>query len=52
MVRKTKTEIFINRIYFIFIVDLILRELNVTSDGRVFYDNLIHILTQPLTGRR
>jgi hypothetical protein len=52
MVRKTKTEVLINRIYFIFIVDLILRELNVPSDGRVFYDNLIHILTQPLTSRR
>jgi hypothetical protein len=33
------------------LVDLILRELNVGSDGRVFYDNLVHMLTQPLAGR-
>ncbi|CAF4978239.1 unnamed protein product, partial [Rotaria magnacalcarata] len=33
-------------------VDLILRELNVASDGRVFYDNLVQMLTQPLAGRR
>lgn len=37
---------------FCFLVDLILRELNVTSDGRVFYDHLVHMLTQPLAGRR
>jgi hypothetical protein len=50
MVRKE--ERLINRIYYIFLVDLILRELNVSSDGRVFYNNLVHILTQPLAGRR
>ena len=49
MVRKL---IIINTIYFIFLVDLILRELNVGSDGRVFYDKLVHMLTQPLAARR
>lgn len=34
------------------LVDLILRELNVSSDGRVFYDHLVHMLTQPLAARR
>jgi hypothetical protein len=34
-----------------FLVDLILRELNVGSDGRVFYDNLVHMMTQPLGAR-
>lgn len=29
-----------------------LRELNVGSDGRVFYDNLVHMMTQPLPARR
>ncbi len=47
-----KREIIINTIYYLFLVDLILRELNVSSDGRVFYDNLVHMLTQPLAGRR
>jgi hypothetical protein len=49
MVRKSER---INAIYFIFLVDLILRELNVSSDGRVFYDNLVRMLTQPLSARR
>ena len=35
----------------ILLVDLILRELNVPADGRVFYHNLVRMLTQPLTGR-
>jgi len=35
-----------------FLVDLILRELNVGSDGRVFYDNLVQMMTQPLAARR
>ncbi|CAF4466268.1 unnamed protein product [Rotaria socialis] len=33
-------------------VDLILRELNVTSDGRVVYKNLVQMLAQPLAGHR
>lgn len=37
---------------FKFLVDLILRELNISSDGRVFYENLVQMLTQPLQGRR
>jgi len=44
--------ILINNLFFSSLVDLILRELNVSSDGRVFYDNLVHMLTQPLAGRR
>jgi Ca2+-binding EF-hand superfamily protein len=44
--------ILINNLFFSALVDLILRELNVSSDGRVFYDNLVHMLTQPLAGRR
>lgn len=40
------------RVDFFFSVDLILRELNVGSDGRVYYDNLVHMLTQPLAQRR
>ena len=39
-------------IFLPFLVDLILRELNVGTDGRVFYDTLVHMLTQPLAGRR
>jgi len=39
-------------IFFFFLVDLMLRELNVGSDGRVFYDNLVHMMTQPLAARR
>jgi Ca2+-binding EF-hand superfamily protein len=44
--------ILINNLFFSALVDLILRELNVSSDGRVFYDNLVHMLTQPLASRR
>ncbi|CAF0775753.1 unnamed protein product [Didymodactylos carnosus] len=33
-------------------VDLMLRELNVGNDGRVFYENLVQMLTQPLPTRR
>ncbi|CAF1590951.1 unnamed protein product [Adineta ricciae] len=33
-------------------VELMLRELNVGSDGRVFYDTLVHMMTQPLAARR
>ena len=36
---------------FFALIDLILRELNVGSDCRVLYSNLIHTLTQLLGGR-
>lgn len=42
----------VHRMRSLFLVDLILRELNIGVDGRVFYDSLIHMLTQPLSGRR
>jgi len=42
--------------YFLFsflsLVDLMLRELEVGTDGRVFYDRLVHMMTQPLAARR
>ncbi len=48
--KSSRRIILINKSFLL--VDLILRELNVSSDGRVFYDNLVHMLTQPLAGRR
>ena len=40
------------RCFVLFLVDLILREMNVASDGRVYYDHLVQMLTQPLAARR
>lgn len=45
-------ETFLQFILVNILVDLMLRELNVGSDGRVYYDNLVHMMTQPLAQRR
>jgi Ca2+-binding EF-hand superfamily protein len=50
--RDGKDKIRISLILVSFLVDLILRELNVGSDGRVYYDNLVHMMTQPLSAKR